>query len=235
MTVLKWDFTKLSTAKMEVNEHTVDTAYKNVSIVDDTADIIFLPSENAVTTVACEERIKQKHAVTVEDGTLTVKAVDTRRWYEYIGIHFGEAKITVYLPENDYKRIDLKSSTGDMALKHLSVGDLSITVSTGDVTMRDIRCQNLTTKGNTGDLEMWDVIAKEQIRIRRSTGDVEFKKCDAATIKITTSTGDVEGSLLNEKVFITKTDTGDIHVPKTATGGICEITTDTGDIEIRIH
>lgn len=230
-----WDFYKLNTTKLETVTHQPSESFDSISIHVDTADITILPASDGICKVVCRQWADQKYDVFVRDNTLTIQVNDIRKWYEYIGIHFGEAKITVYLPENDYKRIDLKSSTGDMALKHLSVGDLSITVSTGDVTMRDIRCQNLTTKGSTGDWDMWDVIAQEQIRIRRNTGDVEFQKCDAASIKLTTSTGDVEGSLLSEKVFITHTDTGDIHVPKTATGGICEITTDTGDIEIRIH
>ena len=49
-----------------------------------------------------------------------------------------------------------------------------------------------------------------------------------------TDTGDVKGSLLSEKIFIPTTDTGDVDVPKTVTGGRCEITTDTGDIKITV-
>ena len=49
-----------------------------------------------------------------------------------------------------------------------------------------------------------------------------------------THTGDVSGNLLSDKVFITETDTGRIDVPKTTTGGKCEIKTDTGDIRISI-
>ncbi len=51
---------------------------------------------------------------------------------------------------------------------------------------------------------------------------------------IKTSTGDVEGSLLADKVFIVNTDTGEVDVPKTTSGGKCEIKTDTGDVEINI-
>jgi DUF4097 and DUF4098 domain-containing protein YvlB len=54
--------------------------------------------------------------------------------------------------------------------------------------------------------------------------------CDAAEIYIKTDTGNVEGRFLSDKVFIAKTDTGLINVPKTITGGRCEITTNTGDI-----
>ena len=78
-------------------------------------------------------------------------------------------------------------------------------------------------------------VVKESIFIERSTGDITFDGCDADTIKVKTSTGDVSGTLLTEKIFFTETSTGDIHVPKSMTGGACEITTDTGDIEISIR
>ena len=58
--------------------------------------------------------------------------------------------------------------------------------------------------------------------------------CDAAEIVVKTDTGDVTGTLLTEKVFMVKTDTGDVDVPRSVTGGACEITTDTGDIRVGI-
>ena len=70
--------------------------------------------------------------------------------------------------------------------------------------------------------------------LRRSTGDVELNACDAGGLSLKTTTGDVTGTLLSEKVFITDTSTGDVSVPKTTSGGKCEISTTTGDIRIDI-
>ena len=69
----------------------------------------------------------------------------------------------------------------------------------------------------------------------RDTGDIDLEDCDADEIFIVTDTGDVKGTLLSEKVFITKTDTGDVNVPNSISGGRCEITTDTGDINISLR
>jgi DUF4097 and DUF4098 domain-containing protein YvlB len=81
---------------------------------------------------------------------------------------------------------------------------------------------------------MKNLTAKEKLSIERSTGDVIFEGCDAGEIYVKTDTGDVKGTLLSEKVFLTDTDTGKISVPKTITGGRCEVSTDTGDIELSI-
>ena len=87
---------------------------------------------------------------------------------------------------------------------------------------------------DTGDLQMKNVIASGEFKIELDTGDVNFDRSDAAQIFVETDTGDISGTLLTNKVFFAETDTGDVDVPRTASGGRCELTTDTGDISIRI-
>ncbi len=131
--------------------------------------------------------------------------------------------------------MDLSVSTGKVTLSNAVCEDeLKIRVSTGKVSITDTKCKNLVSSGNTGSITMQNVVASEMLSIQRSTGDVRFDMCDAAEIMVKTSTGDVKGSLLTDKVFITHTDTGDVKVPKTVTGGKCEINTHTGDIRISI-
>lgn len=130
--------------------------------------------------------------------------------------------------------LDLSVSTGKVTVTGVDCGDVKINVSTGKTNMTDIRCKNLLSSGDTGDISLKNVIATEKFSIERSTGDVKLEKSDAAEIYIETDTGDVTGTLLTEKVFIAETDTGRVDVPKTTTGGKCEIETDTGNIKISI-
>ena len=292
MMALKWDFTKLSTSKLETNEYEISESYKDISIITDTADITFLPSEGTTTSVICREQENIKHSVMVKDDTLTIEMTDTRKWYEYIGINFGNSKITVYLPEGTYetltvkestgdidvsenfsfKSIDIqtstgdvknrasategakiKTSTGDIRVENISAGsldlsvttgkitassvtctgDLSVRVSTGKTALLNLTCKNLTSTGNTGKISLTNVYVDEAMLIDRTTGDVTFENCDAGTISVKTDTGDVRGTLHSGKTFYTSTSTGKVCVPRT-TGGICEITTSTGDIKIDI-
>lgn len=210
-----WDFAKLSTVKYENNTYQIDQEFHSVSLKTNTADIVFMPSEDGVCKVICYEKEKLKHSVSVEEGTLTIHVVDEREWNDYIGITFGTSKITVYLPDRAYDTI-------------------SVSVSTGETHITDIQCKNLITNGNTGDVSLKNVIASENISIERSTGDIELERCDGAELFIKTDTGDVEGSLLSDKAFFAESDTGEIDVPKTTSGGLCEIFTDTGDIQMEI-
>lgn len=132
--------------------------------------------------------------------------------------------------------IDLSASTGRVTVSDvICEADVKINVSTGGANLTDVSCMSLLSSGDMGNISLKNVIATEKFSIERSTGDVKFEKCDASKLFIKTNTGDVTGTLLSEKIFIVETDIGSIDVPKTMTGGKCEINTDTGDIKIEIE
>ena len=76
-----------------------------------------------------------------------------------------------------------------------------------------------------------NILANDKIDIRRSTGSVKLVDSDANSLYIKTSTGSVNLTLLSEKVFYATSSTGSVSVPKSTTGGLCEIHTSTGSIK----
>ena len=75
------------------------------------------------------------------------------------------------------------------------------------------------------------------LSVELNTGDVKFIG-DASSktnyVSIETDTGDVYCSFLSDKIVFAQSDTGKIRVPKTTSGGRCDITSDTGNIEVVI-
>ena len=129
----------------------------------------------------------------------------------------------------------LAVSTGAVTVENVvCFGDVNIKVSTGKTNLTNLNCRDLISDGDTGSITLKNVIASGKFDIERDTGNVRFDECDAAEIYIETNTGNVTGSLLSEKVFIARSNTGKVDVPKTVTGGRCEIETDTGNIIITI-
>ena len=292
MSMIKWDFSKLSTSEYETNRYDITEDFKKISIETNTADVELEASEDGTCFAICHERTNEKHAVKVENDTLIIESVDTRKWYEYIGFNFGKTQITLYLPCEEYGGLSVKADTGDIEIPNdfsfedaeivtstgdvsfnasvfgalkiktstgdiftdalsagsldlavttgkitasgITCGDLSLKVSTGTATLSDVNCKSLTSIGNTGDITMKNLLTAENLSVKRSTGDVRLDGVDADGIFIETDTGDVVGSLLSEKVFIANTDTGKMEIPYSATGGRCEINTNTGDIKITV-
>ena len=289
-----FDVSKLSTATYETSTYAAEGDFTNIDIrCDSSADVTLKPSEDGAVRVVCEENAKNKHTVTVEEGTLRITAHDERQWYERISFYTKATKVTVYLPAAAYDRLQIETDTGDVAVPadfsfetaevkadtgditfaasvtgqlkigthtgdiqirdlhagalDLTVttgrvtvadvacgGDLSLTVDTGKATLTNLTCVNLSSTGNTGDLALTNVVASGNLTVERDTGDVRFENSDAATITVKTSTGDVTGTIRTAKIFIPRSSTGSVHVPGTDTGGRCEITTSTGNIEITL-
>lgn len=294
MAASNWNFTGLNTAKYETSTHEISDSFDSISLYTDTADIIFVPSNDGTCSVTCYEPEYEKHTVSVQNGILTIREVDTGKWYNNINIASETPRIALYLPDAEYHGLFISESTGDIEIpKEFRFEGMDISVSTGDITNRasvldtvkitastgdirvesvsaasldlsvstghvtvsgtdcrddvnihvstgkasltDVTCTNLFSDGGTGDITLQNVLAAGKISIERSTGDVKFDGCDAAELFIQTDTGDVEGSLRSDKVFVTTTDTGDVSVPQTTSGGICEITTNTGDVRMNVQ
>ncbi len=288
-----WDLNKLGTVTYTTNIYEVDGDFKNISIDVETTEIEFVPADNGRCKIVCFEDEKVRHSASVQNGTLTVNTVDTRKWYEHFSISFDRPKMTVYLPRNEYDSLSIETDTGDIAIPKdfsfdtlkidgdtsdvdcfasasrgieikLSTGDIrledivteqlklttdtgrirvntadvgdsiKIETDTGRVELTDTSCNDLYAESDTGSITLKNVIGAGSFTIESDTGDITLDRSDAAEIYVDTDTGDVTGTLLSDKVFLTETSTGRVSVPKTITGGKCELKTSTGDIKIEV-
>ena len=132
--------------------------------------------------------------------------------------------------------VKLEGRTSDVSMSTLqAAGNVSVWISTGEAEFHRCNAADLSVRTSSGDVGMAHVVASGKLTVTTSTGDFEFESCDAAEAEIQTSTGDVEGSFRTEKIFVVETSTGEVRVPSSTSGGICRITTGTGDIEITIE
>ena len=129
-----------------------------------------------------------------------------------------------------YGNLEVKTSTGDISLSGGSAREVSLRVSTGEISVESFACGSLAVVSSTGEQEYEGVTVDGVMTLESDTGDVSIERCCAGSAKITTDTGDVEGSFSSPMIFFATTDTGKVSVPKSSSGGICEIKTDTGNI-----
>ena len=231
MTVLRWDFKKLSTSQYEANNYEINEGYQNISINSNTADIVFVSSEDSKHSVECLEHKNVKHSVAVKDGTLVIELVDSRKWYENIGINFGKLKITVRIPHDEYGNLYINSSTSAVEIpRDFSFSSIDISNSTGDVT-------NYAS-------------AQESVKIKTSTGNIHIEGISAGSLDLSVSTGkifasdivcagDVAINVSTGKTYLTnvkcesvtsKGNTGNISLKKVVATGIFSIERTTGDV-----
>ena len=151
-------------------------------------------------------------------------------------------------------KLDASVSTGDIHIENVTTeGKITLECSSGEVELHGVEAGEIVSKGTTSDILLKNVIVENEINIKRSTGDVtltstlsgslvietssgdvELNLSDAESIDIKTSTGKVDAILLSDKIFKCSSSSGSIRIPDTHSGGVCKVTTSTGNIHITI-
>lgn len=250
MTTLKWDFRKLSTVKYETNAYTITKKFENIQITTNTAQVKLLPSENGEVKVVCFESAKLGYTAEVDGNTLKIVPEDTRRWYDYIGIDFNTASITVYLPEAQYsdltvknstgkveipkdftfESIDIKTSTGAVQNYASATGEVKITASTGDITAENITSGTLNLSVSTGRVTVKSVTCNGDVNVRVSTGDASLTDITCNNLVTTGNTGKLSiKNVIAKDKFNIKRSTGDVKLEGCDASELF-IVTDTGDV-----
>ncbi len=215
MTMMKWDFYKLSTVKYETNSYEINENFENISVVADTADIEFALSENGKTTVVCREETKAKHSVAVKDGALTVEVEDTREWYDHIriGIVFDSPKITVYLPAGEYGVLTVNGKTGGVKIaKNFKFESIDASVTTGVV-------KNYAS-------------AIGAVKLKTDTGSIGIENSSAASFELSVSTGKVNVGNVTCKNFASNGKTGSITLENVIASEKLSLERSTGSVKL---
>lgn len=239
----------------ETIERTIDLTeeFQNIAIYVDTSDVHFLPALDGKGRIYLTETENLFHDVSVVNDTLTVRTVDTRRWYEQ-PFSSGTMSVEIYLPQSRYVNFlcetdtgdlhmpgaflfsiaDIETDTGDVDWQADLSGRLSISTDTGDTLLLGLSAGSLELDSDTGDMQIVNTVTLKEMKIENDTGDVTFDKADAESLYVETDTGDVTGTLMTDKLFRAESDTGRVEIPWDTRGGDCIVITDTGDIKLSI-
>lgn len=259
---VNFDFLSFSTETITESEQLIDKDFSSIKIAVRTSDVMFVPSEDKKCRVICIDTENVKHTATVKDDTLLISVEDGRKWYDHIGIFFGNTSVTVALPKESYDLLNITGNTSDITIsKDFIFTNIKITTDTGDVSLlssaketldistdtgdieigsfdikkdKPIECKNIKIESDTGDIKLLQTTASDTITIESNTGKVKFYLVKAPYVNVVTDTGDVEGDLYYAPTFKTKTDTGTVKVPPAKSDDLFEITTDTGDIYFKV-
>ncbi len=252
-----WDFTKFDTNSYQTKTYDIEEDFSDITINAQIADVDFAISNNEKCKVVCHEQENMQYSVFTQDNVLTVSEVDTKKWYQYVGINIRTPKITIYLPQTQYSSLTIKSDTSDIVIPReftfntidisLSTGDvtcyasanedINIKVSTGDVFVKDVSTTSLTVSVSTGETDLVNIACKNVVS-NGTTGDISLENVVASgKISIERSTGDVEFENSDGMEIFVKTSTGEVSgslrsqkkfVVQSSTGEIEVPQTDTG-------
>ena len=185
---------------------------------------------NETVTVYLPKAVYASLTVNADTGSVEIPKMFS---FESVCVKVDTGLIDCYAEVSD--SIELQTATGSIRAENSSTdGEVKIKTATGSIKIADIRCNRLSAESHTGSIDLTNSIAADNMTINCATGSVRLDSCDANEIKVATHTGSIVGTLLSDKIFFAKSSVGNVDVPKTTSGGTCELVTGTGDIKIEI-
>ena len=231
MSVLGWDFKRLSTVRYETNLTEVSEAFSEISVTTETADVTFLLSDDGKCSVECYEAENAVHSVRAADGVLTIELNDQRSWQDHIGVYFGSPAITVRLPRAEYDALRVSQSTGKVTVPEVfSFGRADISAGTGSVSFSAAARETVKIRTSTGDICVENT-AVGGLDLSAVTGRVTVSdvKC-AGDAVIGVSTGEVCLTDAACRSLVSSGTTGDILLERVAAAEKLSIERSTGNV-----
>ena len=250
MAVNHWDFGKFSNTQYETETVEINEKFEDISVRTDTEELFFRPSEDGKCRVVFYGDKNKTHSAAVQNGTLTIETVDTKKWHEQTLFAVGVQKVTVYLPQAQYAALTVEEDTGNIAIaRDFAFETVDISVSTGNIECLASCAGRLRIGTSTGDIRLEGLTAGA-LELAVTTGEVDVRSVDCAgDFGLTVSTGKTylenvtcrsfasvgsTGRLTMENVIVTEAlsverSTGDVTLEQCDASELV-ITTSTGDV-----
>jgi hypothetical protein len=207
--------------------------FTSISVDAITADVEFLYAEDGICRVEANDRKGIVYTAEAEDGALTLRAEDTRQWYDRIGITMGgHAYLRVHLPAKSYESLTVDVTTGDVTVgRDFSFsGNVTLSVTTGDVTLSASVQGDTRLDTATGDLLVEG--AHQVLTVTAGTGDVTIRRSEIKTLSVKTGSGDVTLEELTAAGAVrVKTTTGEQSLSRVSCGEL-DLDVNTGDVTL---
>lgn len=216
----------MSTLKYAKNTYEISESFENINIKEIECDVTVLPSQDGKCKIIATESAKVYNEISVENGTLTIKRRDTRKWYDHIGIvWYSDMTLTLYLSQSEYNSLTLGTVSGDAELdSSLCFRTAKVTSTSGDI---DIPCsvgEELTAESTSGTINIKDVTCNANVTAKTVSGEIKIKNVSVAGLSVSSSSGGV---------YVTDTVAkGEIYA-KTVSGRIKLERSDAGGLEIK--
>jgi DUF4097 and DUF4098 domain-containing protein YvlB len=217
----------------KIVEHNIG-AFTNLVVDVPFADVELLAAAEYGLEMNMDETVEPTWSI--QDGTLTVKAVDVKqvRLNLFESFEIDKNIIKIYLPTNAaLKTVHIRTDSGDIALSNTKIDTLTVNNSFGDLKINAVTAGTVTIDMSSGDVTIVDSEA-DAIDIQNAYGDVTANRLIARGMKINASSGEMnlQGTLSGKNDI--HAEYGDVHFRTTVAASAYSyaLSTSFGDITL---
>ena len=125
----------------------------------------------------------------------------------------------------------VEATSGNVSFNGCHGKRISAKTTSGEIYAGGAICLEASFESSSGEVELEGVNVRDSLNVKTTSGNIELDECDSAALKLISTSGNISGELLSSKIYMAKSTSGNINVPLGVSGGICEITTNSGNID----
>lgn len=246
-------FTEKSTFGDTLRTYTAESSICGVAADCGPADFQILPSENNICRVEYTENETVRYAVTTENNVLHICRADSRTMFSFFKFYRAQRSepVRVYLPQGAYKSLEVKATSGDIAVPagyifdtaflHGASGDiaccaefgsLSAETASGDIALKNAKCNAAELCAASGDATLENVKLGKNSCIETASGKVQITNLEAAELNVETASGKVSLENAECAALHINTASGGVELTHTVSANSMEIGTASGSIRL---
>ena len=245
------NFTEKSTFGDTLRTYTAESSICGVAADCGPADFQILPSENNICRVECAENETVHYIITTENSVLHIRRADSRTVFSFFKFYRAQRSepVRVYLPQGAYKLLEVKATSGDIAVPagytfdtaslHSASGDiaccaecgaLSAQAASGDITLKDTSCGTLALGTASGAVTLINIKNESGGSIETASGKAQITNYKGDALEIGTASGKVSLENAECAALHINTASGGVDLTHTVSADVMEISTASGSI-----
>ncbi len=236
----------------DVTKPTVGT-FSSIEITSSDANIHIRKSATGETYAVSRETDKVYFTLTVENDTLLLREVDTRAWYDQIGIFFGARRVTLYLASESYDALAAEVESGGILVENtgISFGDVTLSTTSGGIRFAGEARESLDIVAHSGGIAVSGAspttmtlsaisggiaiadCAPRILSAEAHSGGIAITRCRPDSLTVETVSGGMAISDSAPGTLSAKATSGGIAITDTTVGGAFYAETNSGGVRLR--
>lgn len=225
----------MNITKDVVKVYHISEAPMQIHIDVTVGSVKLLPIEGEEWRVECIDQEKLYHTIELTDGTLTVKEIDMRTWYDHIGILSGlrNVSVTVYLPQKTYESLTLHSLSGGIRVEQgLTFSNAELKNTSGSINFASSVTDSLNVKNTSGSIFV-DGEVKGDLTVKNTSGSIHVIGGVGGVLEVACGSGRIEIANATPSRAIVKNISGGIYLENVVCRESCTIENTSGGIELQ--
>lgn len=237
LVVVGWVFLNpadMNTVKDAVKVYHISELPQQININTLNSRVELRPIEGDEWRVECMDKEKLYHTVDLSDGVLTIKQIDTRQWYDHIGIlkGFQNLSVIVYLPAQVYESLNIHALSGSIKVEEGFVfSNASLQNTSGSITCASSVAGALNVKNTSGSISVSGNVGGDSI-VKNASGSIHIVGNVKGHLDVTNVSGRIEMKNVTPARATVQNTSGSIYLENVVCEGTCEIKNTSGSIEL---